>query len=103
MSAYWDNDIVRIALPTPYTNQHEFHEDRARYCKAVVEGLKKQRQAIDDQLVVWQRFLDEAEGRVCLTCYGSKKIRVMIDVDESRSQECPTCDGTGLPKHEASS
>jgi hypothetical protein len=95
MSAYWDNDIVRIALPPTFAGQRGRGETRARWLANIAEGLRKQASAINDQLVLVEAMQTEYEGRICMRCYGSRKIYVMDDQDSGHTEICPKCKGTG--------
>lgn len=100
MSAYWDNEITRIALPTIYTHQAP-GESRAGWLRSIGDGLEKQITAAQEQLKRVRAMQAEYEGRICMECYGTGVLRVQISSDESTSILCNPCKGTGKPLGES--
>ncbi len=97
MSSYWDNEIVRVALPKVYPNQHEAKTNRALWFKGLADGLERNIEAAEEQLKMIREMQREAEGRICMGCYGTRKIRIQDDMDSSHLEICPTCKGSGEP------
>ena len=100
MSSYWDNEIVRIALPKVFTKQNSDGTTKAAWLAGVADGLKKHIRECQEQLTIVEDMQHEYESRICPRCYGTGNVREQISHDESHMIECPQCKGSGLPPQE---
>ena len=95
MSSYWDNEIVRVALPLPYEDQRTTNEARYKWLGALVDGLVRQQGAISEQLLLLRPMMEEAKALICMGCGGSGKVRLTSEHSEAKIVDCKACNGSG--------